>query len=243
MNMRHWLCCQCRITLVTQLFAPMVYALCHERRKEAGTHGKGMLAIEIERARVRLREHVWLSPQGKGHMTQVFNNVAPSINQLYLNDEFKAAVEAQESLQKEKPDDIFIVNTNSTKWNEFFAPMVKVRGSGAGFAITEKDHPEEWKLYLQAEKDLEKKDPEKKEQEENKRKRKELQENERKKTRLTNVAGSHSREAQDEEDAQLRLASSETGVVDVDQVPQGNNEAQTLRVDGSRKAMEAALFG
>ncbi|KAJ3767049.1 hypothetical protein FB446DRAFT_756225 [Lentinula raphanica] len=203
-----------------------------------------ILATVIVNYQYEVLGTVRLSPQGKAHMTQAFNNVAPSINLLYLNDEFKAAVEAEESLKKEKADDISVVNDmNSTKWNEFFAAMVKVRGSGGGFAITEKDHPEEWKLYLQAEKDLEKKDPEKKEQEENKRKRKELQENERKKTKLNNVDGSHSREAQDEEDAQLRLAPSGTGVADVDVVPQGNNEAQTLRVDGSREAMEAALFG
>ncbi|KAJ3766270.1 hypothetical protein FB446DRAFT_794264 [Lentinula raphanica] len=172
---------------------------------------------------------VWLSPEGKRVMNRALNNVAPSMNLLYLNNELMAAVEARESLEKDRPNDISVLKLDFTNWNEFFARMVKVRGSGAGFAITEKDHPEEWKLYVQAEKELEKR-KKKKEGDERKRKDSELDKNERKKTKLTNeVDGSKSREVQGEEDAQLHQAPSETG--------------QTLRVDGSREAMEAALFG
>ncbi|KAJ3970247.1 hypothetical protein EV361DRAFT_869422 [Lentinula raphanica] len=112
---------------------------------------------------------VWLSRPGRQYVKGKLNQVAPSINLFYFRTEFKTMGKAITYLEgKSGTKNVFGAKLDSEKWDTFFASMVKVRGSGAGFAITEKDHPEEWKLYVQAEKDLAKKEAEKKEQEEKK---------------------------------------------------------------------------
>ncbi|KAJ3839375.1 hypothetical protein F5878DRAFT_122863 [Lentinula raphanica] len=149
-------------------------------RRDREGPGRLLLArIDPDREYEVLGE-VLLSSTAKSFMTLRSNKVAPKINLFYLDTQVTTALEAKEFLELQYPERIdspqrIVVLKDSKKWNTFSLPMLHARGSGAGFAITEKDHPEEWKLYVQAEKDLAEKEAEEKEQEEKKKAENEAQ--------------------------------------------------------------------